>query len=35
MDVGNSYIGGFVQDCSNPIANALELMQPGTKPSID
>ena len=28
------YIDGLVQDCSNPIANALELLQSCTKPSI-
>ena len=28
------YIDGLVQDCSNSIANALELLQPCTKPSI-
>ena len=28
------YIDGLVQDCSNSIANALELLQSGTKPSI-
>ena len=27
------HIGGFVQDCSNFIANALELLQSCTKPS--
>ena len=27
-------IGGLVQDCSNSIANALELLQSCTKPSI-
>ena len=27
-------IDGFVQDCSNSIANALELLQSFTKPSI-
>ena len=27
------YIDGLVQDCSNSIANALELLQSGTKPS--
>ena len=25
---------GLVQDCSNSIANALELLQSGTKPSV-
>ena len=29
-----SYINGYVQDCSNSIANALELLQSSTKPSI-
>ena len=28
------YIAGLVQDCSNSIANALELLQPCTRPSI-
>ena len=28
------YINGLVQDCSNSIANAMELLQPCTKPSI-
>ena len=28
------YIDGLVQDCSNYIANALELLQSCTKPSI-
>ena len=28
------YIDGLVQDCSNSIANALELLQSCTKPSI-
>ena len=28
------HIDGFVQDCSNSIANALELLQSCTKPSI-
>ena len=28
------YIDGLVQDCSNSIANALELVQSCTKPSI-
>ena len=28
------YIDGLVQDCSNSIANALELLQSSTKPSI-
>ena len=30
----HSYSDGLVQDCSNPIANALELLQSCTKPSI-
>ena len=28
------YIDGLVQDCSNSIANALELLQSWTKPGI-
>ena len=28
------YIDGFVHDCSNSIANALELLQSYTKPSV-
>ena len=28
------YFDGLVQDCSNSTANALELLQSGTKPSI-
>ena len=28
------YIDGLVQDCSNSIANTLELLQSCTKPSI-
>ena len=28
------YFDGFMQDCSNSIANALELLQSCTKPSI-
>ena len=28
------YIDGFVQDCSNSIANALELLQSCAKPSV-
>ena len=28
------YIDGLVQDCSNSIANTLELLQPCTKPLI-
>ena len=30
----NAYIDGLMQDCSNSIANALELQQPRTKPLI-
>ena len=30
----SSNIGGWVQDCNNSIANALELLQSYTKPSI-
>ena len=30
----NSNIDGFVQDCSNSIALAMELLQSCTKPSI-
>ena len=30
----DAYIGGLVQDCSNSIANALELLQSCSKPSI-
>ena len=30
----NKYIDGLAQDCSNSIANALGLLQAGTKPSI-
>ena len=29
-----NHIDGLVQDCSNSIANALELLQSCTKPSI-
>ena len=32
--ITNSYIDALVQDCSHSIANALELLQPCTKPSI-
>ena len=28
------YVDGLVQDCSNSIANALELLQSCTKPSM-
>ena len=31
---GSDYIDGLVQDCGNSIANALELLQSCTKPSI-
>ena len=30
----NGYIDGLAQDCSNSIANALELLQPCANPSI-
>ena len=30
----SKYIDGLVQDCSNSFANALELLQSCTKPSI-
>ena len=30
----DTHIDGLVQDCSNSIVNALELLQPCTKPSI-
>ena len=30
----NAYIDGLLQDCSNSIANAMELLQSCTKPSI-
>ena len=33
-DTGWYYIDGLVQDCSNSIANALELLQSCTKSSI-
>ena len=33
IDINND-IGGLVQDCSNSIANALELLQSCTKPSM-
>ena len=32
--MASHYIDGFVQDCSNSIADALELLQSCTKPSI-
>ena len=32
--IGILHIDGLVQDCSNSIANALELLQSYTKPSI-
>ena len=31
---GDEYIDGLVQDCSNSIANALELLQSCTNPSV-
>ena len=34
MKKGVKYVDGLVQDCSNSIANALELLQSCTKPSI-
>ena len=34
MILGFSYINGLVQDCSNSIANALELLQSCAKASI-
>ena len=34
MIKGTKHIDGLVQDCSNSIANALELLQSCTKPSI-
>ena len=34
LRLGDAYIDGLVQDCSNSIANALELLQSCTKPSI-
>ena len=33
-DSGRRHINGLVQDCSYSIANALELLQSCTKPSI-
>ena len=33
-NINETYIDGLVQDCSNSIANALELLQSCTKPSI-
>ena len=33
-DTVEVYINGLVQDCSNSIANALELLQSCTKPSM-
>ena len=33
MNEGEYQIDGLVQDCSNSIANALELLQSCTKPS--
>ena len=32
--MNNEYINVFAQDCSNSIANALELLQSCAKPSI-
>ena len=32
--MNGNYIDGLVQDCGNSIANALELLQSCTKPSI-
>ena len=34
MDTYQPYIDGLVQDCSNSIAKALELLQPCSKPSM-
>ena len=34
LKIGHLYIDGLVQNWSNPIANAQELMQSCTKPSI-
>ena len=34
MDLNVTYFEGLEQDCSNSIANALELLQSCTKPSI-
>ena len=34
VNILSQYIDGLVQDCSNSIANALELLQSCTKPSI-
>ena len=34
MNTWLGYIDGLVQDCSNSIANALELLQSCTNPSI-
>ena len=34
MSIGQCYTDGLVQDCSKSIANALELLQSCTKPSI-
>ena len=33
QDLIDDYFDGLVQDCSNSIANALELLQSCTKPS--
>ena len=34
VNTPEGYVDGLVQDCSNSIANALELLQSGTKPSM-
>ena len=34
MKPGQEYVDGLVQDCSNSIANALELLQSCAKPSM-
>ena len=34
MELSVYHIDGLVQDCSNSIANALELLQSCTKPSM-
>ena len=34
MSLRNDHFDGLVQDCSNSIADALELLQSFTKPSI-
>ena len=33
-DISQKHFNGLVQDCSNSIANALELLQSCTEPSI-